>query len=583
MSAVPGARGASEPVRRRGRGRWIDFDNVSTVLILLVFTLFLILPFLTILIVSFTGQPVAVLDVFTGPQGVRRFADDVFGHASLQYFGQLFTFPRYVQAFFNSVTLAVAVAATAVLLAMPIAYALARTRMPARSLIGALCIVPLMVPTFISSFAFILMFGRTGWVTQLFAAVGIDQPVNIHSPAGVWLVQVFFFFPYALLPMTAVFKAMDPALEEASHVLGARRPFAFLTTTMPLAAPGIWAGALLVLIVSLEDFGTPMILSPRAYPLMIVEAYRELVGYFNWGGAAVIALLLVLMSALLLVVQRWLLRNSHAMTVTGKPASRDRTSSPWVCWGLFGYSLLVLALPLAAIYTTAVQSLATSWGAGMLPEGFTLQNYRYVWERSTGAVVNSFVLGGLALLVSVVLAAIIPYLVQRRGRHYLDYLGFLPLALPGTALAIALILSFNTPPLQITGTALLLVMAYVIRRMPYALRATSASIRTISPEIEGASLVHGATRFLTLWSITLPLMLPGIIAGGIMVFLTSIREISATVLLAPEDWKPMSLVIFEGLLRGEFYTSAAISMILIVVVMAVQYVVFRLIGDKALF
>ena len=173
--------------------------------------------------------------------------------------------------------------------------------------------------------------------------------------------------------------------------------------------------------------------------------------------------------------------------------------------------------------------------------------------------------------------------MQRRGRHYLDYLGFLPLALPGTALAIALILTFNTPPLQITGTAFLLIMAYVIRRMPYALRSTSASIRTISTDIEGASLVHGASRFLSLWSVTLPLMLPGIVAGGIMVFLTSVREISATILLAPDGWKPMSLVIFEGLLRGEFYTSAAISMILIVVVMIVQIVVFRLMGDKSLF
>jgi iron(III) transport system permease protein len=171
----------------------------------------------------------------------------------------------------------------------------------------------------------------------------------------------------------------------------------------------------------------------------------------------------------------------------------------------------------------------------------------------------------------------------RRGKVYLDYLGFLPLALPGTALAIALILTFNTPPLQITGTAFLLIMAYVIRRMPYALRSTSASIRTISPDLEGAALVHGAPKFLSLWSVTFPLMLPGIIAGGMMVFLTSIREISATIMLSPESWKPMSLAIFEGLLRGEFYTSSAISMILITVVVLVQALIFRLIGSKALF
>ncbi|MCC6192835.1 MAG: iron ABC transporter permease, partial [Burkholderiales bacterium] len=508
-------------------GHLLDFDNLATAVILLVFGLFLLVPFVTILIVSFTGKPVAVLDAFTGLEGARKLGSEVSANASLRYFEQLFSLPRYARAFANSMTLGILVALASVLVAMPIAYALARTRMPARALIGALCIVPLMVPTFISSFAFILMFGRTGWLNQIFAGVGVEQLVNIHTPFGVALVQVFFFFPYALLPMLAVFKAMDPMLEEASHTLGARRPFAFLTTTMPLAAPGIWAGLLLVLIVSLEDFGTPMILSPRGYPLLIVEAYREMVGYFNWGGAAVIALLLVLISALLLLVQRWLLRHNESRTLGGKPAARERVSDPWVCWGLFAYSLAVLALPLMAIYTTALQSFATSWGARMVPEGFTLDNYRYVWERSAGAVVNSFLLGGAALALSVVLSAVIPYLVLRRGRRYLDYLGFLPLALPGTALAIALILTFNTPPLQITGTAFLLIMAYVIRRMPYALRATSASIRTISTDIEGASLVHGASRFLSLWSVTLPLMLPGIVAGGIMVFLTSVREISA--------------------------------------------------------
>jgi iron(III) transport system permease protein len=583
MNAKPAIGAAPAPGRLSRFARWLDFDNVSTAIILLVFALFLLVPFVTIVIVSLTGKPVAVLDLFTGADGARKLVREIGDNASLRYFKELFSFPRYVKAFVNSMTLGFAVAITAVLMAMPMAYALARTRMPARKLIGALCIVPLMIPTFISSFAFILMFGRTGWVNQIFAGLGIEQLVDIHSPFGIGLVQVFFFFPYALLPMIAVFKAMDPAMEEASHLLGARRPFAFLTTTMPLAAPGIWAGALLVLIVSLEDFGTPMILSPRGYPLMIVEAYREMVGYFNWGGAAVIAVLLVLLSALLLLIQRWLLRDSQSGTVTGKPATRGPVSDPWVCWGLLAYSLLVLALPLMAIYTTAMQSFATSWAARMVPEGFTLDNYRYVWERSTGAIVNSFLLGGAALMVSVVLATIISYLVLRRGRNYLDYLGFLPLALPGTALAIALILSFNTPPLQITGTAFLLIMAYVIRRMPYALRSTSASIRTISTDLVGASLVHGASKFLSLWSVTLPLMLPGIVAGGIMVFLTSIREISATILLAPDGWKPMSLVIFEGLLRGEFYTSSAISMILILVVIAVQSLVFRLIGDKALF
>jgi len=570
--------GAWDRVRRA-----FSFDNVATVAVLLFFALFLILPFLSILIVSLTGQPVAVLDAFLGFDRAVALWETLATTASLKFYIQIFSFGRYFQALINSVVLGIGVSIACILISMPIAYALARTKMPGRTLIGALCIVPLMVPTFISSFAFILMFGKTGWITQIFAMLGIEELIDIHTPLGIAIVQVFFFFPYALLPMVAVFKTMDPSLEEASYLLGARRFFSFLTTTMPLAAPGIWAGGVLVFVVSLEDFGTPMILSPRGFPLLIVEAYREMVGYFNWGGASVIAVLLVMLSGVVLLVQRRTLGTTEFRTIGGKPAKRELIANPRICIGLLVYSAIVLAIPMLAIYTTALQSFATTWGAQLFPEGLTLRNYAYVFERSAGAIVNSFLLGGAALAISVVLSTLIPYLVVRRGRTSLDYLGFLPLALPGTALAIAMILAFNTPPLQLTGTALLVIMAYVVRRVPYALRSTSASIRTISPDIEGASYVLGAPTFLSLWSVTFPLMLPGIIAGAIMVFLTSIREISATILLAPEDWKPMSLVIFEGLIRGEFYTSSAISMLLILVVMIVQYVVFRLLGDKALF
>lgn len=570
--------------RPGGLRRWTDFDHLSTLAVLAFFAVFLFVPFLSILAVSFTGRPVNLLDGLLGWSHLEELARRFSAEATLKYYVQLFTLSRYSQALINSVVLGLGVSTACVMVSLPIAFALARTRMPARGLIGALCLVPLMIPTFISSSAFILMFGKSGWVTYIArSAFGIEELFNVHSPLGVALVQVCFFFPYALLPMLAVFKAMDPTLEEASHLLRARRLFSFLTTTLPLAAPGIGAGALLVFIVSLEDFGTPMILSPRGFPLLIVEAYREMVGYFNWGGASTIAVLLVLLSMLVLLVQRRMLGRTEFRTVSGKPSTREGVADRGINAMLLVYSLLILAIPLLAIYTTAMQSLATTWGSRLLPEGFTLDNYAQVFERSAGAVLNTFLLGGAALAVSLLLAAVIPYLVVRRGRVFLDYLGFLPLALPGTALAIAMILAFNTPPLQLTGTALLLVMAYVIRRLPYALRSTTASIRTIGSDLEEASFLLGAPKFLSLWGVTLPLMLPGILAGGIMVFLTSIREISATILLAPDGWKPMSLVIFEGLLRGEFYTSSAISMILIAVVMTIQYVVFRLIGDKALF
>jgi len=165
----------------------------------------------------------------------------------------------------------------------------------------------------------------------------------------------------------------------------------------------------------------------------------------------------------------------------------------------------------------------------------------------------------------------------------LDFVGNLPLAIPGVALGIALILTFNSPPVKLTGTAFLLICAYALRRLPHMLRTTAAAITQVKRDLEEAGLNLGATPGLMIWTVVAPLVLPGIIAGCILVFVTVIKEISITVLLAPARWGPMSLEVFRHLLRGEFYLASAMAMLIVVIVAVLQFAAQRLAGEKALF
>ena len=279
------------------RKRVFNGLTLVRVLIYLFFALFLILPLLSVFLVSFTGQPVNLLGSITDP-AILSSTIEKFKGASLDAYQSIITSKGYFNSLVNSLKLAITVAVLVIIICVPIAYGIARTSMPFKKTISALCTIPLIVPTFISAYAFILMFGRSGWVTAIYQKLGGEgMLIDPYSMAGIVIVQVFFFFPYALWPMVAAFKVSDITLEEASLNLGAKNWFTFAFVTFPLALPGIISSALLIFTVSFSDFGTPIILAPKELNLLVVEAYREIAGFYNWGGAAILTVVMVLVAA----------------------------------------------------------------------------------------------------------------------------------------------------------------------------------------------------------------------------------------------------------------------------------------------
>ncbi|MGP4079280.1 ABC transporter permease [Pseudalkalibacillus sp. R45] len=534
------------------------------------FLLFLIIPLLSVFLVSFTGQPMNLLGSLTNLDTLNATIEKFKG-SSLEYYTEILSRSGYLDALKNSLGLSLLVSLLVILLCMPIAYGIARTTMPFKKTISALCTIPLIIPTFISAYAFILMFGRTGWFTQLYQAIGFEGSfINPYTMTGIVLVQVFFFFPYALWPMVAAFKISDVTLEEASQNMGAKSWVTLLFVTFPLALPGMISSALLIFTVSFSDFGTPIILAPKDLNLIVVEAYREIAGFFNWAGAAILTVIMVLVAAFFFWLQNLLLKGKDYGSVSGKPKKQKLNDSKLVTRLLAGYSGLVVLVPLFAVLSVVLQSFATTWGASPLPRGYTLKHYQTVFTSSFENISNSIILATGALILSVVIATFVSYFVVRQNATKLDFLTSLPLVVPGIAFGIALIQTFNTAPLQLTGTALILIVAYSIRRLPYMIRSTMGTMRSIKKDIEEAAVNLGATPLTAAITVIGPLMLPGIAAGSILVFITVIKETSISVLMAPAQWAPMSLAIFQNILRGEYYTAAAMSVLLIIIVLILQ-------------
>ncbi|WP_096186742.1 ABC transporter permease [Evansella halocellulosilytica] len=554
------------------------FDSLSLMKFLIgaFFFLFLILPLLSILIVSFTGQPVNILGSLINSDILSTNIERL-SNASLEHWANLFGGGVYFSALTNSLSLSLGVSLLVILMCLPIAYGFARTTMPLKKTFAALCTMPIIVPTFISAAGFIIMFGRTGWVTTLYQYLGGDGALfPVYSMTGIVLVQIFFFFPFALWPMVAAFKISDISLEEASQNMGARNWITLLFITFPLAIPGIISSALLIFTVSFSDFGTPIILAPDGLNLIVVEAYREISGFFNWAGASILTVVMVVVAAIFFWLQRLVTKGKDYGTLSGKPKQAKLNDHKIVTTSLAVYTGIIVLVPLLAVLSVLMQSFATTWGADLLPRGFTIDHYRTIFTRSTDNIINSIVLAGGALVLSVIIATFVSYFVVREKAMKLDFLSSLPLIVPGIALGIAYIQTFNTAPLQLTGTAFILIVAYAIRRMPYMIRSTMGTMMAIKSDIEEAAVNLGASKLLAIVTVVGPLMLPGIAAGSILVFVTVIKETSITILMAPSNWAPMSLVVFQNLLRGEIYTASAMAILIIVVVLVLQSIANKL-------
>ncbi len=505
--------------------------------------------------------------------------DDATGGWSLANYVAVLTRPRYLRALGNTFLGGLGGMAGSVVLGVTLAHLTTRYALRGATLISTLAIVALCTPPFISAYAWIVLFGANGAVRNALAAVDIGIP-PLYGAGGVIAVFSLKFFPHVFLLTSAGLRAINPSLEEAAESLGMSPARRFFTVTLPLLAPVISAAAMLTFVLSIADFGTPRLIG-RSFQMLATEAFvlfaSEMGG--NPGLASAISVVLLLISLALIVLQR---RLSPSVFGNAQVARRRIAVRPMGWRAVRIYALtyaIVLAGALPSLVVLVFSFRRTN--GPVFTDGFGLQSYARMMRTVPQAVGNSLLFSTIAVAGILLIGVTTGYvLARRRSLAASAYEGVLvlPYVVPGIVIGIAFIESFNTGPLTMTGTGTIIILAVLIRRLPYATRATSAALGQLSPSIEQAAISLGCHPARVFLRVTVPLIGPAIVAGAMMSFVTAMNELSSSLVLYVGRTVTMPVSIYLLVLDGEYGTASALSTILLLITAALVVGAFRLSG-----
>ena len=475
------------------------------------------------------------------------------GSLTTGHFGAFFNQPLMREAFFNSLYVAGWSALLASLIAVPLAYFTVRFDFRGALLIQTLGVLPLIMPPFVGAVAMQLLFGRSGSVNLLLDdGFGITVPF-MEGLNGVIFVEALHYFPFILMNLVVALRNIDGSMEEAAFNLGSRGFRLFYRVIFPLALPGYIAGASLVFVKVFDDLGTPLVLgitnmlAPQAYLRITQVGLEDPLGY-------VISVIMIGFSILALWLSARVLKGRDYSTLQkGGNSIQKRRLRPVESVLAYAWIILVLLLVLSPHLGVLLLSLASVWSYAPLPDGYTLAHYAAVFSESRGMIANTLLYCGLAAGLDVALGTAIAYLMLRTrlpARQWLDFMASAALAIPGIVLAIGYLRTFRGVELPGAGTLLtsswiIIMLAYSVRRLPYALRSCVAALQQINVSLEEAAQSVGATRLSTIRRVVVPLMAGGMLAGFVTSFVTAAVELSATIMLVTRDSQaPMSYGIY---------------------------------------
>lgn len=520
---------------------------------------------------------------------IVAFQDPATGAATLQNFVDFFGSALFRESFWNSFYVSAMSVVFATAIALPLAYITTRFQFSGSIIIQSLGFIPLIMPPFVGAVAMQLIFGRNGtvnlWLRDTF---GITLPF-MDGLNGVILVQSIHYFPFILINLSASLRNIDRSMEEAAQNLGSHGMRLFRRIVFPLAMPGYIAGAALVFIKVFDDLGTPLLLNvnnmlaPQAFLRITSIGISDPMGY-------VISVILVVFSVLSLWASFLFMRGKDYATVQkggGGMAKRTlKTSEKVLAYGVVSFILLLVLSPHIGLL---LLSFSTIWSFAPLPDGYTLQNYVTMWESSKTFIWNTVLYAGIAATLDVIIGTAIAYIVLRTGifgRKALDYMATAALAVPGVVLGIGYLRTFQNVNVPFTdepmaGWWVIIALALMIRRLPYALRACMAALQQVSLALEEAAESLGATKRRTIQKIVVPLMTGGILAGFVTSFATAAVELSATIMLvSANNDAPLAYGIYLFMQTPSGRGAGAALGIVAVIVVAVGTVASQIIIER---
>ncbi len=527
------------------------------------------------LVLVFLVYPLA--DVFR-----YSFTDKETGALSLANWAEFLGKKYYLRAFLHSMVVALATTGLSLVLGIPLAFFTTRYRIRGSALLNTLAVLALLSPPFIGAYSWVTMLGRNGFLRLALASLGLKLP-PIYGPLGIILADSLQYYPFVSLMTAGALTTIDRSIEEASENLGASSFRTFFRVTIPLVLPSVTGGALITFMMSLSNFGTPMIIGGN-YLVLPTLAYNLFTSEVaeRPGMASTVSLILMLCASLIIALQQWASsRRKYASMLVNRPVrKRLRGWSSALAHALCYLIVALSTLPLAVV---VFFSFKNTKGPVFVP-GFGLESYRQIFFDVPKTVTNSFLFSLAAVILIASVGTLLGFVVARRRTRavkVLDPLLMIPYIVPGTVLGIGYIVAFNRKPFFLVGTATIVVMTYFIRRLPYSVRSASSILKQIDPALEEAGINLGSPPGRTFRTVTLPLMKAGIVSGAIMSWVTSMNELSASLLLYVGRTMTMPIKVYLSVLDGFFGTASAMSTILLLVTGLALYLVNRWSGSGA--
>ncbi len=490
--------------------------------------------------------------------------------------------PAYQRVIRNTIVVGLGGMTGALVLGLTLAVLTTRFSIRGRAVVSTLAVIALISPPFIGAYAWIILFGANGAITHFVRSLGIAMP-PIYGTTGVILVFAFKFFPHVYLITAGALGNVSRSVEEAAESLGATPARRLFRVTLPMILPATSAAALLTFVLSIADFGTPQLIG-RNFDVLATEAFTLFNAEMgsNPGMASTVSIVLISLSMMVVLLQRHVARRNvyHGSMIV---RAESRRLAGWRGVLAHGLAYLIVAIGALPAAIVVFYSFRLTRGPIFRP-GFGLQSYERVLYTVPHVVINTLTFSFCALAAIVVVGTVIGVLVARRRTApaaLLDGTLMIPYVIPGIVMGIAFIASFNEGPLAFTGTGAIIVLAVFIRRLPYAVRSSAAALRQVSPSLEEASISLGYGPVRTFLKVTVPLIMPGIIAGGLLSFVTAMNELSSSLVLYVGSTMTMPVKIYLSVLDGEYGTAGALSTILIVVTATAVYAALRLSGNEA--
>ena len=539
-----------------------DFWRIITLCVIGIFALFLIYPLFTLFI--------------------NGFRDTETNAWTLSNYARFFSRKYYSSALIHSFKLTFSVTFCAVLIGLPLAYFMSFYKIRGKGILEIMIIVSMMSPNFIGAYSWILMLGRSGLVTQFFKnTLGITLP-SIYGFPGMLLVFSLKLYPFIYMYVSGALKKIDVALSEAAESLGCHGIKKIFTVIMPLVTPTVIAGALLVFMNCMADFGTPALIG-EGYNVMPTMVYSEFVGESGGSAnfAASMATIMVIITTAFFLLQKWYVNTKSFTMSSVRPIKPVKASGiRGVLMHIYIYLLACLSvIPQCVVIWTSFRKTHLQ----VFVKGYSFDSYRSVFGKAVSSIINTYVYGFAAILIIILIGMLVAYLSVRRKSwltNLIDTAAMFPYIVPGSVLGITLLIAFNHGAVILSGTAAIIVVSLVIRRMAYTLRSSSAILYQISPSMEEASISLGDSPPKSFFKITAQMMMPGVLSGAILSWITLINELSSSVMLYTARTRTMSVAIYNEVIRASYGTAAALASILTLTTVLSLLIFFKLSGSK---